>query len=320
VSHKIAIRIPNWIGDAVMFTPSLESILENGAVVTLIGTYPALSLFDRDKKIASIIEDDSKKGWSRVARLYSLAKKIGKQDIYITTQNTLLSALLGYFSGSKKRVGYKGEFRSALLTHSLNKEPKLHQALKYHKLAEVALGKKLEVKNPYLCSEAKKDGIKRVGINPGAAFGSAKRWDTLKFAQVAKGLSHKYEILLFGSKNEEGICRVIESELLKDGIAVENLCGKTTVHQLIDKIATMNLFITNDSGPMHIANAFDVPLVAIFGSTDHTETHPFGNGKYKIVRKDMECSPCKKRTCPLKHHRCMEEIGAEEVLEAVNNL
>ena len=115
----------------------------------------------------------------------------------------------------------------------------------------------------------------------------------------------------------------IEKELQEANITnYENLSGKTTVEELIEQIASLNLFITNDSGPMHIAATFQIPTIAIFGSTRFNETHQWANDHEIIIRKEMECSPCMKRICPLKHHNCMKLITAEDVLEKLqlNNI
>ena len=99
-----------------------------------------------------------------------------------------------------------------------------------------------------------------------------------------------------------------------------NLAGKTNIKELCSNIGGCSLFITNDSGPMHVAAAYQVPTVAIFGPTKHKETSQWMNEKSKIVRHDIDCSPCMKRECPLKHHECMTSITASEVIEAVKEL
>ncbi|HEX5670304.1 MAG TPA: lipopolysaccharide heptosyltransferase II, partial [Sulfuricurvum sp.] len=157
-----------------------------------------------------------------------------------------------------------------------------------------------------------------LGINPGATYGSAKRWYPEKFAEVARAFSNHYEIVLFGGPSEVEMANDIESRL--QGIAINNMAGKTSVQELCSMIAGLDIFITNDSGPMHVAAAYQVPTVAIFGPTRHLETSQWKNEKSKIVRHDMECAPCMKRECPLGHHECMKSITSDEVIEAVRSL
>jgi len=101
---------------------------------------------------------------------------------------------------------------------------------------------------------------------------------------------------------------------------VINLAGKTSIAKLVSHIAGLDLFITGDSGPMHIAAAYKVPTVAIFGPTKHKETCQWKNPKSLIVRKELECSPCMKRTCPIKTHECMKEITSKDVLKVVEKI
>jgi len=157
-----------------------------------------------------------------------------------------------------------------------------------------------------------------LGINPGASYGSAKRWYPESFAKVAMELSGSYDIVIFGGPGEEDIAGDIEDAIRKAGVeSVENLAGKTTIPELISKIAGLSWFVTNDSGPMHVAAAYKVPTVALFGPTKYKETSQWHNPHGYIVRKEMECSPCMKRSCPLKHHNCMKLITPEEVVDII---
>jgi heptosyltransferase-2 len=122
-------------------------------------------------------------------------------------------------------------------------------------------------------------------------------------------------IVIFGGPGETNIAADIEKHL-KDNCL--NLAGKTGMRELMSLIRRCNFFITNDSGPMHIAAAFDIPLVAVFGPTDHATTSPFTE-KAVIVRKDFECAPCKLRECPI-DHRCMDSIEVSDVVQAALSL
>lgn len=316
---RILVRLPNWLGDAVMATPAMESLKASypDALFTLIGTPVALSIFENDGRVERFVVDESKKSKSRLLWLYKAAKELGSFDMAITLQNSLLSALFLFFTGSKARIGYAREFRSLFLTHAPKENKKIHQTLRYLELVKpfcTAVTEKL-----HIASNATTKNI--CIINPGAAYGDAKRWDAVKFGEVAAKLSGEYDIAIVGAPNEVDIGTQVEETLKAHGVTnYKNYVGKTTMRELIDLIASAKLFITNDSGPMHIAAAFAVPTVAIFGSTDENETAAWGNPRYAVVKKDMACRPCKKRSCPLKHHDCMRLIGAAEVLETAKKV
>ena len=159
-----------------------------------------------------------------------------------------------------------------------------------------------------------------LGINPGSSYGSAKRWYPDRFAQVAEKLSKDYEIIIFGSKNEIDIANDIQNSLNDLGISnYLNLSGKTSIEELISHISKLDLFITGDSGAMHIAACFQVPTVSIFGPTNASETSQWMNEKNAIVKRNLDCQPCMKRVCPLKHHNCMKFIKAIDVLNEVKS-
>jgi len=170
---------------------------------------------------------------------------------------------------------------------------------------------------PFLSIPPKKYLQPTIGINPGATYGSAKRWYPDRFAQVINQLGTKFNILIFGGPGEEPIAHEIEKKLTISNY--QNLVAQLTLSQLASHIAGLTLFITNDSGPMHIAAAYQVPIVAIFGPTDWRETSPWTKNA-KIVRIPLPCSPCKKRHCPTGTHQCMKAITPEMVLKAVYKL
>jgi heptosyltransferase-2 len=156
-----------------------------------------------------------------------------------------------------------------------------------------------------------------LGINPGATYGSAKRWYPDRFAAVARELSATWgaKVVITGGGGESAIAADIEKELTGNCV---NLAGKTSVRELMALIKRCNFFITNDSGPMHLAAAFGVPLVAIFGSTDHTTTYPLAKHAV-VVRETVDCAPCMKRECPT-DHRCMTAVTCSRVISAALEL
>ncbi|MBI5049454.1 MAG: lipopolysaccharide heptosyltransferase II [Nitrospirae bacterium] len=164
-----------------------------------------------------------------------------------------------------------------------------------------------------------------IGINPGAAYGSAKRWQPRKFAEVIYRIINELNgsVVLFGSSPEIEIANEISSQLTDNssrftvhGLRLLNLAGRTTLRQLASLISECNALITNDSGPMHIASSVSVPIVALFGSTNPEATGPLGK-RHEIIYKRLSCSPCMKRECPEEHLRCMEEITVDDVFNAL---
>src|SRR6185369_12364280 len=158
-----------------------------------------------------------------------------------------------------------------------------------------------------------------MGISPGAAYGNAKRWLPERFAEVARRFqSQAHTVLIFGSKSEIPLCDLVMDALQGSGLETFNLAGKTSLREFIDLASTCRLFLTNDSGAMHVASALSVPTVAVFGATDDTTTGPTGP-LARVVREHAECSPCLLRECPI-DHRCMTAVTADRVASVAQTL
>jgi heptosyltransferase-2 len=314
---KIFIEIPTWLGDAVMTTPAIENIIQNypDAKLTIFGSFVSSKLFKDHPNVENIIIDDSKKEGFRYYNLYKLAKSTNIFfDIAYSFRKNFTTKYLLAFVNAKKKYIYK-RFDTNLETH---------QVIRYNDFINNSFNTEFQPKSLkiYLGSDQKIPHQKPLlGLNPGATYGSAKRWYPLEFAKVAVSLSSLYDIIIFGGPGETDIANDIESAL-KDSkvLNYQNLAGKTSVEELLGYIASLDLFITNDSGPMHVAAAFEVPTISIFGPTRYKETNQWMNPKGVMIRKEMECSPCMKRVCPLGHHDCMKLITAEDVLDAVEKL
>lgn len=310
---KIFIEIPTWLGDAIMTTPAIQNIIKTypDAKITLLGSFVSTQAFKDYPNIEKVLVDDTKKSGNRYKNLISLAKSIGKVDIAISFRRSFSSKFMMFFLKAKKKFNYK----------RLTKE-EIHLCIRYNDFVNKVLNLNNQVGDLKLYFKPFSYPKPTLGINPGATYGSAKRWYPNEFAKVAITLASKYDIVIFGGPSETDIANDIEKELIKNGITnYQNLAGKTTISELIEKIAGLDLFITNDSGPMHIAAAYKTKTIAIFGPTKFTETNQWNNDKNGlIVTKNLECAPCMKRTCPLKHHNCMKEITADDVLKAVENL
>ncbi|TLD89098.1 lipopolysaccharide heptosyltransferase II [Helicobacter sp. MIT 05-5294] len=369
---NILVRIPNWLGDAVMATYALEILFLRfpHAHFYLVGSGVSIALFAHYPRV-SVIEDRSKKAKFRIPNLYSLAKSIPPCDLGFTFQNNLLSALLLFFNRTKFRVGFSTEMRSFLLTLHPQKPKNLHEALRFSTLIESTLHapkfQKFQVQhndpnalessnaipNPtpklYLNPPPKhaitqavlpqhfKDS-KIAGINAGAAFGAAKRWEESHFALVIEFLLRlDFKVILFGVQSENAINEKILKSLqeiphfpqnLQANIL--NLSGKTTIESLMAYFVQLDFLLTNDSGPMHIASAFGIPTLALFGPTNTRETCPFNAENSHILSLEtlgqpLQCAPCMKRTCPLPKdsagfHACMRHLTPNLVIAKIQSI
>ncbi|MDO9224732.1 MAG: lipopolysaccharide heptosyltransferase II [Pseudomonadota bacterium] len=276
-------------------------------------------------------------------------------DQAIVLPNSWKSALVPFFAGIPLRTGYLGEFRHGLLNDKrrLDKQGMPRLVERYADLAfpawrsadtvgisptpllqrgaggisptiRPALGPGVPPQ-PRLAvhPEAQQATLTRLGLNrerrilalcPGAEFGPAKRWPEAHYAAVARAkLEQGWQVWLFGSAKDKAVTDTI-NHLTGDLCA--NLAGQTTLEETVDLLACAAAVVSNDSGLMHIAAAVDVPLVAVYGSTDPGYTPPYSD-KAQVVRLGLECSPCFKRECPLGHLDCLNKLGAERVLEVM---
>ncbi len=309
---EIFIEIPSWLGDAIMATPAIDNLIITypDAQITLLGSFVSTQAFQGYPNIKRVIVDDTKKSGNRYKNLISLAKSIGRVDLAISFRRSISSKFMMFFIKAKKKFNYR----------RLTKK-EIHLCIRYNDFVNKVLNLKNEVGDLKLYFKPFNYGKPTLGINPGATYGSAKRWYPKEFAKIAIEMSKKYDIVIFGGPSETNIAKDIENELVSKGITnYQNLAGKTTIPELIEKIAGLDLFITNDSGPMHIAAAYKVKTVAIFGPTKFTETNQWNNPNGEIVTKNLDCAPCMKRVCPLKHHNCMKNITAADVLNLIVKL
>ena len=321
---KILIILPNWLGDAVMTTPAIELLAQEypNAKFTFVGSYVSIEALKHHPLCERAIVDETKKASNRFLATYKLAKELGEFSLAITFRNQIHSSLLLRLTNTVICIARQSWHSMFLLSHTPNISTKQHLVKQYVELAMIDSEnnyKQLPTLKLYI--KPKKFEKPILGINAGATYGSAKRWYPERFAELASEFSHKYDIIIFGGPNEVEMALEIEENLISSDITnYINLAGKTNIEELCANIAGCSLFVTNDSGPMHVAAAYQVPTISIFGPTRYKETSQWMNEKSKIVRHELECSPCMKRECPLKHHECMKGITALEVIEEVKSL
>ena len=306
---KILIELPTWLGDCVMATPAIENLLNSHPKVklTIVGSYVSVEAMKYHPKVVGVHTLEK-----NYLALYKTAKDLGDFDVFFSFRSSFRSTFLRLLISSKNKYQF-----------NKNKYQNCHQVKKYNDFINDSLNIKTSAGRLVLHTEnaSTKNTNKVLGINPGASYGSAKRWYPEEFAKVAAELSDRYDIIIFGGPSEKDIATDIEKSFIDRGVAnYQNIAGNTTIPELIDRISKLDLFITGDSGPMHVAAAFQIPTVAIFGPTKDEETSQWMNDKSIIVKKNLDCQPCMKRTCPLQHHNCMNLIKAVDVLDSVKSL
>ena len=334
--ENILVKMPNWIGDAVMATPVLQDLRSHfpNSKITALGTCSIAALIEKDPHLTEVMSYKKPNGWIHRAEHYELidALQKGAFDAGLLLTNSFSSAWWLWRGKVRNKVGFVKTGRSWLLDVAVpypkNME-KMHLVDVYKSLLppfgiphsntapKLYLGPEdLEYKKIFFeLNRIEKDAIV-VGINPGASYGSAKCWLPERFKEVAlKLLENPKVVVLFfgdhaGSDLVHEICKDMPPRVL-------NLAGKTSLRELMTLIASCSVFLTNDSGPMHIASAFGIPLVALFGSTSAIKTGPYNGGC--VINKKVECSPCYKRVCPI-DFRCMTSISSEEVYQKLNTL
>lgn len=335
--RRILIRAVNWIGDAVMTTPAIGVVREfyPQAEITVLANPLVAEIFSPHDWVDKVMVFDRNGAHRGVKGRLRLASELRKRsfDLALILPNSFDSALVPWLAGIPVRLGKSSDGRSLLLTgrYSEAEASPLRHEVQYYRNLVRHFGITGTDVLPRLCTTPAEDhaaaalmvrrGIQAgdivIAINPGATYGSAKRWYPDRFADVARRLAAAWQakVVIFGSPGEAGIAADIEQRLAG---ACLNLAGKTTVRELMALIKRCNFMVTNDSGPMHIAAAFGVPLAAVFGPTDHTGTAPYTAGAV-IVRKDAACAPCKLRECPT-DHCCMTAITADDVVAAACQL
>jgi len=314
---RILIRSTNWLGDAVMSVPAVRAIKRGrpDAHVTMLVPAKLADFWAHVEEVDEVITIAKKES------PFKVAQKLREHhfDVAVLFPNSLRTGLEVFLAGIPRRVGYAGHQRKWLLNQLVERAPRngppRHQMFDYLDLAH-AIGAAREDMWPAAQPPRRTNAGRhlRLGLCPGAEYGPAKRWLPERFAETAKIVKAAVdcEWLLFGVEGDKPVAAKIFQDL--DGQCT-NLVGKTTLAQLIEQLRDCDLLLTNDTGTMHLAAFFGVPVVAIFGSTEPALTGPVG-GSPRVVRHHVECSPCFLRECPL-DFRCMTSITPEEAATAV---
>jgi len=305
---KILIELPTWLGDATMASPAIENLLRyyENSEITLLGSPISIEILKNHPQVKRT--ELLVKGYKSI---YKNSRRLGRFDAFFSFRSSFRSKYLKILIKSNNKFQFN---------------PKRylgpHLVQKYNSFINESLNTDFKAGKLKLNLESNSiDSAQLVGINPGASYGESKRWYPKEFAKVAIQLSKSYDVLIFGGDNEKKIANDIEEILVNNGVKnYQNLAGKTSILELANLISSLDLFITGDSGPMHLAANFQIPTISIFGPTKASETSQWMNKSSIILKKNLDCQPCMKRECPLKHHNCMKLINAQEVLKAIDNL
>jgi heptosyltransferase-2 len=330
---KIAIFLPNWIGDAVMATPTLRAIRRHFLDEEIVGVmrpYVAdvlagLHTIDRTILFDPRGKDPAQRGWRVISQL-----RQEKFRMAILLPNSFRTGLMASLSGARRRVGFRRDMRGWLLTDGVIPKPKTdpHPVLdEYLRLAE-HLGcadrpRRMELvtlpedekrlkdfwktQDPRLCAQ----GV--ICLNPGGAFGAAKHWPAEHFSELARRLAEtqsKTILVLCGPAEREQARQIVRDARHPSVTSLANV--EPSIGLTKAAVKSAELLITTDSGPRHFAPPFGVPVVTLFGPT-HIAWSETGYEKAVHLQLKMDCGPCQQRECPLAHHDCMRLLTPDQV-------
>lgn len=331
---KLVVRMPNWIGDAVMALPVLGSLAASGPDIEVWAAgEPWLGdLLSPELGVRGALTIRRTRG-SKALRREAASLRAHGFDAGLLLTNSFGTAFLFRLAGIPERWGYVRDARGPLLTRRVRVKDTLeppHQRDYYLDLlrglgfAAAFAGSGLAVApEEKAAAERRLDEAGRdrsrplVILNPGAAYGPAKRWPADRFAALGRLFQSRAgaDIVLVGSDGEKDITAAAAAGLERP---VLNFAGRTSLRELVALIGLGRLFVTNDTGPMHIADALGTPILAIFGPTEPGATGPV-RSRAAVLRKEVPCWPCLYRKCPY-DHRCLTGIGPEEAFEAGRRL
>jgi heptosyltransferase-2 len=334
---KILIRATNWIGDAVMSLPALRAVRQAfpDAEIAVCAKPWVSALYEGERSINRVIPIEGLSGARDWAKKWQLARLLRRErfDLAVLFPHSLESAAVVWLAGVKRIVGYARDGRGVLLTDAIP-VPKRGEIPAHERFYHLELLRRAGFIDALPdCPDIRferteelraageelfeKGGMRLpvVGVSPGAAYGTATRWLPERFAESAMRLAEEFggSVAVFGSAAEKTMCE--EVARAANG---RNFAGTTTLREFIRMTAACRVFLTNDSGAMHIASAAGVPSVTVFGPTDETATGPLGPAA-RLVREPVDCAPCLRRECPI-DHRCMTRVTSDRVVRTAQEL
>jgi heptosyltransferase II len=334
---KIAVYLPNWIGDAVMATPALRALRTTfpHAEITAILRPPVADVLAGLNLVNQSICHDPR-GNVAANRGAPLVRRLKDErfDLAILFPNSLRSAWIAWRSGTKRRVGFGRDGRQILLTDALVPKPRNVPNPVLDEFLRLVAHLGCDVSDRRTQCRVLPDDERQLArfwsrhdprwasagvfcLNPGGAFGSSKHWPAESFADLARRMvDHLDRTVLV-------LCGPAEREIARQ---IVHLAARPRVVSFADfdvgigltkaAIASAELLVTTDSGPRHFAQPLGVPVVTLFGPT-HQAWSETNNAQAVHLQIKVDCGPCQRRTCPLKHHRCMQDLSIDWVFDAV---
>jgi heptosyltransferase-2 len=337
-ADKVLVVGPSWVGDMVMAQALYKLLRLTSPAVEIHVVAPAWSLpvLERMPEVARGIELAVGHGELAFGRRRALGRRLRTERYTraIVLPRSAKAALVPWFARVPLRTGFRGEWRYGLLNDVRALDARLDQTVKRF----VALGQRRGAEplmslppelRPQLRSDAANlerlraaHALRRdkpfVALLPGAEYGPAKRWPAARYGALAGELAAAdRDVVVLGSAKERAIGDEIAARAAHG--AVRNLCGMTSLADVVDLAAGAEVAVSNDSGLLHVAAAAGAPVVAIYGSSSPQFTPPL-TAKAAVVYLAVECSPCFARECPLEHMRCLNDLPPATVLRAVESV
>jgi len=297
---KILVRLPNWLGDMVMSSAFIRqlSLCYPGAEIHVIakeGLHPLLDFFPaiQGKYIFSKGKYPGLKGAYKFGRYL---RSLHQFDLFFCLPDSFSSALIGYATGARQRVGYKKELRSLLLTDSYSKDQGLHRVDQYLELLQKFAGKRDSRQN--VCLQV--DSLQRSGIIINVNSEAVSR--RLPVDKAVSIIDHvrsntSEQITLVGGPSDKAHVEAV-FPLLKDTTNINNVSGSTSLMDMVKLLASSKAMLTTDSGPAHVANAVGTPTVVLFGAGNEANTAPYNKTDLTIIRLGkLSCEPCVNNKC-----------------------
>lgn len=316
---KILVRLPNWLGDMIMslgFMNQLPVFFPNAevSVIAKKGIHPLLKFFP-SLKHCFVFSKEEYKGMKGLRNFGEEIKNTENFDLFFCLPNSFSSAIMGYFTGAKKRVGYKNEIRQLFLTNSFDRPENVHRADEYVNLLELYTQQSANSVKVKLNHQFEKKEHVVININSEA---SSRRLTINKAIELIDRFrtTIKEKIFLIGSPQEKEFVDAVFNGC-ENKAEIENVAGKTSLTELVELLASAKLMLTTDSGPAHLANALCTKTIVLFGAGNEMRTAPYNKENRTVIRLgQLSCEPCEKNICVrFGIPQCLEQLDSNLIVE-----